>query len=190
MSSSTLPPLGSRHRRRSRRHARRAPWRCLPAPDKCPVVHCVIAAGASVGEALGLLCVPPCHRQHVQPETLLRREPIVELAESGSSHPVLLAFSTPSRASRRPSRSSISFHLRSSSIALRAVLRSWFAAIAVARSTSPESTSSVRLLRRSFMSLSPSAPDLAGRPRPPRLPPLDALRRRSWEWSGWWLKHH
>ena len=31
--------------------------RCLPAPDEFPVVHCVIAAGASVGEALGLLLI-------------------------------------------------------------------------------------------------------------------------------------
>src|SRR5215210_7536914 len=55
-------------------------------------------------------------------------------------------------------------------------------ALPIDTSTSPSSTLSARSDSRCLI----EASSTCGRPRPPRLPPLDALRRRAAAWSGWW----
>src|SRR5215211_7896242 len=95
----------------------------MPAPGEAHLVHRVGPARASVGEAPGLLLIPPRHRLHIQLETLLRGEPIIELAKPVPFHlAAFLIFSTPSRASRRSSSSSCSRILRSSSMRRARVL--------------------------------------------------------------------
>src|SRR5215217_1895591 len=130
-----------------------------------------------------LTLVPANFGLYDKPEALLGSEAVVELPQAVLSHPAFgLPLSTPSSASRRPSSSCISFHLRSSSTARRRVFKSKLATVAMLLSRSPESTSSVNSLKSVFTSS--SSPAGLGLPRPPRLPPLDALRLRSWACAG------
>src|SRR5215203_6742413 len=65
-------------------------------------------------------------------------------------------------------------------MALITVLRSWPTTAALLRSTLPSSTSSASVLSFSLIATSSTA----GRPRPPRLPPLEAARLRSSALAG------
>src|SRR5215211_1986167 len=95
----------------------------MPAPGEAKLSHGVGPSRTGIGEALGLLHIPSGYRLHVQPEALLRGEPIVELAKPVLFHlAAFLIFSTPSRASRRSASSSCSRILRSISMRRARVL--------------------------------------------------------------------
>jgi hypothetical protein len=154
--------------------------RSLPSPDESQVVHGVAATRAGDGEAFGFILVSAGQRQHVQSESLLRRESVVKATQPLLAAPPLLrVFSTTSSASSRASSSSVSFILRSNSRSRAWLLIIWLTAVAAPRSTSPERTSAA-----SFFScaLSPAISALAL-----LRPPLEALRRRSAARMGSWL---
>src|SRR3712207_3293578 len=126
----------------------------LPAPREPHIVQCVGVARAALREPPGLLLVAPRGGQYVQPEALLRREPVVELAEPPASHPAFLPLSTLSRASSLSSSSPSSFHFLSSSSALSLTFRTCETTAASARASSPDNTRSARAWSWSLTPLS------------------------------------
>src|SRR5829696_5531972 len=143
----------------------------------------VSVAGGASHQPFGLFLVAASLGFYDEPQAFFWCEAVVKLPQPILLHPAFgLPLSTPSSASKRPSNSCISLHLRSSSTARRRVFKSRLATVAMLLSRSPERTSSVSSLKSAFTS--PSFPAGLGLPRTPLLPPLDALRLRSWTCAG------